>query len=327
MRRWTAEQEAWLRERYPYERTRVLCRHFARRFGRQVSEEAMAQKASGLGLRKVPRDLPARAARTVRWSSEPEMDAWMGEHDEGQSLMSLSAAFAERFGFPLARQQICAWRSSRGRQTKRSYGGALAPIGTERDTGKGYVLVKVAERPEVPGAKDNWRAKHVLAWEAAHGPVPEGYDVLRADGDPANLSPDNLVAVPHRMIARLNSRDAPEWHDRESLEAALAWCELNAAIATAEASVPRTCQVCGKTFVPPDGSRLARARRCAVTCPECVARGRKARGNRSVKATRICKVCGKRFGATQSNQRRCPECIAAAPKWSWRLQKSLRKES
>lgn len=141
MRRWTEEQEAWLRERYPYERTRVLCRHFARRFGRQVSEEAMAQKASGLGLRKVPRDLPARAARTVRWSSEPEMDAWMGDHDEGQSLMSLSAAFAERFGFPLARQQICAWRSAHGRQTKRSYGGALVPVGTERDTGKGYVLV------------------------------------------------------------------------------------------------------------------------------------------------------------------------------------------
>ena len=185
----------------------------------------------------------------------------------------------------------------------------------------------MAERPEVPGTKDNWRAKHVLAWEAVHGPVPEGYDVLRADGDPANLSPDNLVAVPHRMIARLNSRDAPEWHDRESLEAALAWCELNAAIATAEASVPRTCQVCGKTFVPPAGSRLARARRCAVTCPDCVARGRKARGNRSVKETRVCKVCGKRFGATQINQWRCPECIAAAPKWSWRLQKSLRKES
>nr|DAM60694.1 MAG TPA: hypothetical protein [Caudoviricetes sp.] len=91
--------------------------------------------------------------------------------------------------------------------------------------------------------------------------------------------------------------------------------------------MPRTCQVCGKAFVPPAGSRFARSRRCAVTCPECVARGRKARGTRSVKETRACKVCGKRFGATQSNQWRCPECIAAAPKWSWRLQKSLRKES
>ena len=323
MRRWPEEQEEWLRERYPYERTRVLCRHFAWRFGRQVSEAAMAQKAYKMGLRKVPRDLPDRAARTVRWSSEAEMDAWMDEHDEGQSLMSLSAAFAERFGFPLTRQQICAWRSARGRQTKRGHGGRLAPIGTERDTGKGYVLVKVAERPRVPGTKDNWRAKHVLAWEALHGPLPEGYDVVRADRDCANLSPDNLVAVPHRMIAR----DAPEWNDRESLEAALAWCELNAAIATAEASVPRTCQVCGKTFIPPDGSRVARGRRCAVTCPDCVARGRKARGNRSVKATRVCKVCGKRFGATQSNQGRCPECIAAASKWSWRLQRSLRKES
>lgn len=320
MRRWTEEQEAWLRERYPYERTRVLCRHFASRFGRKVSEEAMARKASSLGLRKVPRDLPDRAARTVRWSSEPEMDAWMGEHDEGQSLMSLSAAFAERFGFPLTGQQICAWRSAHGRQTKRGYCGRLAPVGTERDTGKGYVLVKVAERPEVPGAKDNWRAKHVLAWEAVHGPVPEGYDVLRADGDPANLSPDNLVAVPHRMIARLNSRDAPEWHDRESLEAALAWCELNAAVATAEAVMPRTCMVCGRTFSPGVGRRGAKGTRNTKTCPECIAAGRKARGERRVVGTRTCKVCGKVFPATQRNQNRCPECIAAAPRLGWRQQ-------
>lgn len=35
------------------------------------------------------------------------------------------------------------------------------------------------------------------------------------------------------------------------------------------------CMGCGKTFVPPAESRLARGRRCAVTCPECAARGRK----------------------------------------------------
>ena len=321
MRRWPEEQEAWLRERYPYERSGFLCREFEMRFGRPLSEEAITQKAYKLGLRKVPRDLPTRAARTVRWSSEPEMDAWMGEHDEGQCLTAISAAFAERFGFPLSRQQICAWRAAHGRQTKRAHGGHLAPVGTERDTGKGYVLVKVAERPEVPGSKDNWRAKHVLAWEALHGPLPEGYDVVRADRDCANLSPENLVAVPHRMIARLNSRDAPEWCDRESLEAALAWCELNAAVATAEAVMPRTCMVCGRTFSPGVGRRGAKGTRNTKTCPECIAAGRKARGERSVKGTRACKVCGKVFPATQRNQNRCPECIAAAPGLGWRRQR------
>lgn len=142
--------------------------------------------------------LPERAVRAVRWSREPEKQAWMEAHDRGQEAALLSKEFEGAFGFPLAGPQVSLWRSTNGRQARRSHGGGKppSPVGSERDSGRGYVLVKVAEHPRVPQSKDNWRMKHVLAYERAHGPVPEGCVVVFADRDHSNFSPGNLVAVP-----------------------------------------------------------------------------------------------------------------------------------
>lgn len=322
MRRWTEEEEAWLAERYASEHIGKLAVDFRERFGRDASEQALFQKAYAMGLAKRKRDVPDRAVRTVRWSCEPEMQAWMDAHDEGQSLELLSAAFAGRFGFPLSRGQINLWRASNGRQVRRSNGGGRhrLPIGYERDTGKGYVLVKVAEEATVAMSKDNWRAKHVLAWEREHGPLPEGYDVVFGDRDHRNCDPSNLVAVPHRLIGRLNSKDSPEWHDAESLRAAAAWCELHARIATAEASLPRACGVCGREFTPPPESRLD-FRRNVQTCPECRKAGKRARGERKVSHIGTCAVCGREFAAHGKNQVRCEDCIRKKPKHSAKQQK------
>ena len=51
-----------------------------------------------------------------------------------------------------------------------------------------------------------------------------------ADKDPFNCSPENLVAVPHRLMARINSADTPDWHDAESLRQCVALCELASGI-------------------------------------------------------------------------------------------------
>lgn len=173
--------------------------------------------------------LPERAVRTVRWSREPEKQAWMEAHDRGQEAALLSMEFEGAFGFPLAGPQVSLWRSTNGRQARRSHGGGKppSPIGSERDTGKGYVLVKVAEHPRVPQSKDNWRMKHVLAYERAHGPVPEGCVVVFADRDHSNFSPGNLVAVPRSLLGLLNGPGAPEWRDAETLSAAVAAVSLD----------------------------------------------------------------------------------------------------
>ncbi len=320
-RRWTPEQEAWLREVYPTEHMPWMVGEFERRFGRRVSASAMSNKAGKLGLHKELRDIPDRAVRTVRWCDEPEMQAWMEANDTGQSLQALSAQFASEFGFPLARTQINLWRASNGRSARHRRGGRLPkPVGSETIR-KGYVYVKVRERAEVPMSKDDWRRKHVVVWERDHGPLPDDMNVLFADHDNRNFSPGNLVAVPSWLMARLNSPSSPEWHDAETLRAAVAWCELSCGIASAEARVPRACGVCGRPFVPqrPDANQSV-VWRNAKTCPECLARGRKTRGERSVKFVGTCRVCGRRYEATQKNQTRCPECIAAKPRHGWRQQ-------
>ncbi len=327
MRTWTEEQEAWLAEHYAAEHRAALLAAFEERFGRKVTSHSMEMKAWKMGLSKKPREIPAKAVRMVRWSEEPEMQAWMDGHDKGQSLEVLSKAFAARFGFPLSRGQISLWRASNGRQTKRSHGGGrpLRPVGSERDTGKGYVLVKVAERAKVAMSKDNWRPKHIVVWERENGPLPEGMDVMFADRDHSDYDPGNLVAVPHRLMARLNSPGCPEWHDAASLKAAVAWCELHSAIATAEAGVPRRCGVCGREFVPGEGARLSGAARNSKTCPACRAAGKKARGERTVKFVGTCAVCGRQFEARQANQKRCRECIDRRPKWAADKQRGLKK--
>lgn len=261
--------------------------------------------------------LPERAVRAVRWSREPGKQAWMEAHDRGQAVALLSVGFEKEFGFPLTASQVSLWRSTNGRQARRSHGGGKppSPIGSERDAGKGYVLVKVAEHPTVPQSKDNWRMKHVLAYERAHGPVPEGCVVVFADRDHSNFSPGNLVAVPRSLIGLLNGPKAPEWHDAETLSAAVAAVSLDRAIVAAEAAVPRRCGVCGRMFVPPArGDNAADCRR-ARTCPDCLAQGRKSKGRKTVKFTARCAVCGAEFEAERAGQRRCRECIRRMPKW------------
>jgi len=77
------------------------------------------------------------------------------------------------------------------------------PVGSERRTtphrrdGHYQIDVKVAD-PNV------WMAKHVLVWEAAHGPVPPGHVIVFADQNRENCSLDNLLLLSRSELARLN---------------------------------------------------------------------------------------------------------------------------
>lgn len=65
------------------------------------------------------------------------------------------------------------------------------PIGHERRTASGHILVKVAE-PNV------FKLKHRILWEQHHGPIPKGFDICFIDGNPDNLTIENLRAETHR---------------------------------------------------------------------------------------------------------------------------------
>ena len=73
------------------------------------------------------------------------------------------------------------------------------PVGSERIQQDGYVYVKVAE------PKD-WRPKHRVVWEAAHGPIPEGHVIVFADMNRTNCNLDNLLLVSREKLAVMNKR-------------------------------------------------------------------------------------------------------------------------
>lgn len=314
---WTDEEIEWIRENYSKEHVPHLLDQFEKRFGRRPTAGALAQKAYKLGLRHSREKAPDTMTKRIVWAREPAYNAWMDEHDVGQAVPALSEQFEAEFGFPLSRGQVNVWRANNGRQMRpRRPGGGRPrkPIGYERRT-KGGILVKVRKEPVVPMSKDNWEFKHYIVYREVHGSIPDGYDIVCADKNPFNCSPENLVAVPHRLMARINSVDTPDWHDAESLRQCVALCELASGIHKAELSVPRKCGVCGKTFLPDPSMGADYQNRHRKTCPECRAQGLKARGERTAKLIATCCVCGKQFAARAKNQKRCPECIAIHPKW------------
>ena len=71
------------------------------------------------------------------------------------------------------------------------------PVGSERTNGDGYVDVKVSD-------PNKWRGKHILTWEAANGPVPQGHVVIFGDGDKRNFGLANLLLVSRKQLVRLN---------------------------------------------------------------------------------------------------------------------------
>lgn len=75
------------------------------------------------------------------------------------------------------------------------------PVGSERVNVDGYVEIKVAD----PGV---WKLKHRVLFEQLHGKIPEGKNIIFADGNSLNLSADNLVMVGKEELVRLNQKHA-----------------------------------------------------------------------------------------------------------------------
>lgn len=129
------------------------------------------------------------------------------------------------------------------------------PVGSERVDRDGYVWVKVADGIQEK-ANSNFRPKHVVEYERAHGAVPEGCNVVFADHDKRNFDPSNLVAVPRRLWS-IMARKHLEYWDADSLRTCMNIARLESARHAAELR-PRECASCGAEFKP----RYKRQRRC-----------------------------------------------------------------
>lgn len=84
-------------------------------------------------------------------------------------------------------------------------GNRWLPIGSTRLFGPGrYMYRKIADTPGVPMAR-NWVLEHRRIWEAAHGPLPDGYVLAFKNGDKADVRLDNLELVSQAMMLSRNT--------------------------------------------------------------------------------------------------------------------------
>lgn len=74
------------------------------------------------------------------------------------------------------------------------------PIGTERLNKDGYRERKIHDGMPL---QSRWRLLHLVEWEAANGPIPEGM-ALKCLGDRLNTDPANWELIPRAILPRLN---------------------------------------------------------------------------------------------------------------------------
>lgn len=72
------------------------------------------------------------------------------------------------------------------------------PIGTVQEKADGYLWKKIGD-----GARD-WRQLHIILWEEANGPLPEGYVLIFRDGNKHNCDLENLVPASKAENAVMN---------------------------------------------------------------------------------------------------------------------------
>jgi hypothetical protein len=298
---WTPDEEAWLRGAYPAHHNRELSEMHAELFPDRPrrTPSAINSRAGVLGLRKADgfQRNPPRM-----WT--PGKIAWFRAFVPGHTEAEISAEHERLYGFPLREGQIGNAKSKFGVKSgthggrfekghdggfaseahRRAFleagkatqfkkgqvsGSALArrrEVGYERVNADGYVEVKVHDGLQSRPNR-NFRPKHHVVYEQAHGPIPDGCNIVFADGDKRNFDPDNLVAVPRATWATI-SRKHLEHHDADGLRACMAIAELDSAVHRARCA-PRVCGVCGRVFDP----RYAHQR----TCDSCLDAGRKRR--------------------------------------------------
>lgn len=156
----------------------------------------------------------------------PEQVVFLETNIAGRSYAEITGLFNARFGTDLRISQITGALKNRGlcngRDTRIKPGSMphnkgkpgnagwkstqfkagrmpwnYKPVGAERINRDGYVEIKIAD-------PKTWRAKHVILWEQANGPVPKGHAVIFGDGNRSNFEPDNLILISRRELAVAN---------------------------------------------------------------------------------------------------------------------------
>lgn len=180
-RPWQAWELALLDELYPHVETSVICWFLDRQ------PSGAFQRARERGLQKSPAMIAEvareRSADPSHGGRRTQFTKGHASHNKGRT--GYYAAGSEKGWFQKGHQRA-----------------DTAPVGAERPSKDGYVLIKVADKGNyvLP-----WRLKHRVVWEAAHGPVPKGMALVFKDENRQNCALDNLTLITRRELMARNT--------------------------------------------------------------------------------------------------------------------------
>lgn len=263
-RRYTPEQHAWMDARWRSMTNRELAEAFEAEFGERITPAA----ADSYGGNRNWRKDPGVRARALRRYTDEEREFLRG-FIPGHSEREIRDAYAERFGEVLTdgmigniKVKLGVKSGTHGGRFEKGHAGGFRdeehrrafleagkatrfkpgqlpgntrPLLDERVGKDGYMQVHVAQHRKRK-ANDQWMSKAEFVWEQANGREwPEGCRAVFADRDRGNFDPENIVPVPRDLYPMLMGRSKTiEYHDRETLELAIASAKVTRARARLE---------------------------------------------------------------------------------------------
>lgn len=151
-----------------------------------------------------------------------EVHEFVRKHVKGKTAKELAKMTNERFGTNFTASSMKSYKANHklnsgptGRFEKGDKPWNTVPVGTVTTKTDGYLWKKIDNKPGT--WLQNWRQLHLLIWEEANGPIPEGYRVIFKDKDKQNCVLENLAlvsltenAVMNRSRLRFENPDCTE---------------------------------------------------------------------------------------------------------------------
>lgn len=177
--RWTRKELSILRREYPHQPTEVI----AAKLGRSPSSVYNAVFIHGLKktAEYLASDHSGRITKLTEGGKRHRFPKGLTPWNKGVKGLPLGGATKFKAG---AMPQT--WR----------------PIGSERTDRDGILWRKVSDTRD---KKADWKAVHVMEWEAVNGPLPAGKVVIFNDGNRGNFAHHNLIAVTRPELMARNT--------------------------------------------------------------------------------------------------------------------------
>lgn len=171
---WTRDEEELLQELWAGDE--LFAKDIAVIFSRPVLQ--IYQKAARMGIRRQVEVFAKKGGKVGSQSEKAKEHQFPKGHtpaNKGQKMPPETYSKVSRTMFP------------KGHTPKNH-----REIGSERTNVDGYIEIKVAE-------PNKWKLKHRIIWEDAYGPIEKGYNIQFKDGNPQNVTLENLYIISRRQ--------------------------------------------------------------------------------------------------------------------------------